>query len=53
MDRRVIWAVALMMLIALAPTFLMKKPAGGAGRTGGTGRKGRTLEETVQAAGRR
>lgn len=28
MDRRVIWAVALMMLIALAPTFLMKPQAG-------------------------
>ncbi|HWA56371.1 MAG TPA: membrane protein insertase YidC [Gemmatimonadales bacterium] len=31
MDRRVIWAIALMMLIALAPTFFMKpakKPAG-------------------------
>ncbi len=27
MDRRVIWAVALMMLIALAPTFLMKPKA--------------------------
>src|ERR671913_1028576 len=27
MDRRVIWAVALMMLIALAPTFFLKKPA--------------------------
>ena len=26
MDRRVIWAVALMMLIALAPTFFLKKP---------------------------
>ncbi len=28
MDRRVIWAIALMMLIALAPTFLMKPPKG-------------------------
>jgi YidC/Oxa1 family membrane protein insertase len=27
MDRRAIWAVALMMLIALAPTFFLKKPA--------------------------
>lgn len=27
MDRRVVWAVALMMLIALAPTFLRKPPA--------------------------
>ncbi|HEX6645332.1 MAG TPA: membrane protein insertase YidC [Gemmatimonadales bacterium] len=27
MDRRAIWAVALMMLIALAPSFLLKKPA--------------------------
>jgi YidC/Oxa1 family membrane protein insertase len=26
MDRRVIWAIALMMLIALAPTFLLKPP---------------------------
>jgi YidC/Oxa1 family membrane protein insertase len=26
MDRRVLWAIALMMLIALAPTFLMKPP---------------------------
>ena len=26
MDRRVIWAVALMMLIALAPTFFIKRP---------------------------
>lgn len=33
MDRRVIWAVALMMLIALAPTFLMKPKA--ARRPGG------------------
>ncbi len=26
MDRRVIWAVALMMLVALAPTFFLKRP---------------------------
>jgi YidC/Oxa1 family membrane protein insertase len=31
MDRRVIWAIALMMLIALAPTFLFKKPVGTVG----------------------
>jgi YidC/Oxa1 family membrane protein insertase len=35
MDRRVIWAVALMMLIALAPTFLMKPQKKAAGRPGG------------------
>jgi YidC/Oxa1 family membrane protein insertase len=35
MDRRVLWAIALMMLIALAPTFLMKPPKKAGGRTGG------------------
>jgi YidC/Oxa1 family membrane protein insertase len=32
MDRRVIWAVALMMLVALLPTFFFKRPAVDAGR---------------------
>jgi len=35
MDRRVLWAIALMMLIALAPTFLMKPPKKTDRRTGG------------------
>ena len=40
MDRRVIWAIVLMMVIAIAPTFLVKKPVrtGETGQTGGTGR---------------
>lgn len=36
MDRRVIWAIALMMLIALAPTFFMKPAKKPAGRPGAT-----------------
>ncbi len=35
MDRRVLWAIALMMLIALAPTFLMKPSKKADRRTGG------------------
>jgi YidC/Oxa1 family membrane protein insertase len=35
MDRRVIWAIALMILIALAPTFLMKPAKKVTGRPGG------------------
>jgi len=35
MDRRVLWAIALMMLIALAPTFLMKPAKKPVRRTGG------------------
>jgi len=45
MDRRVIWAIVLMMFIAVAPTFLVKKPA----RTGTTGEAGRPA--AVQPAG--
>ena len=48
MDRRVIWAIVLMMFIAIAPTFLVKKPLG-TGRTGSTGETGRP--PAVQPAG--
>lgn len=43
MDRRVIWAIVLMMVIAIAPTFLLKPPARPAASRPDTTRVGDTL----------
>jgi YidC/Oxa1 family membrane protein insertase len=51
MDRRLIWAIVLMMLIAVAPSFLFKKPP--ASRAGGrkdSVQVGSTLTDTVSSA---
>src|SRR5215208_1253583 len=40
MDRRTIWAILLMMVIAIAPAILLKKPAAPATQGGEAGKRG-------------
>jgi YidC/Oxa1 family membrane protein insertase len=50
MDRRVIWAIALMMIIAIAPSFFLKPPKKAGGRTGGPAATGLAGPEAAPPA---
>ena len=50
MDRRTIWAILLMMAIAVTPALFLKKPNASAARGGAAGQRGGGAGKTVRSA---